>query len=143
MDSIGHPPEYATTETIERQYFEPHVARPLHSCDDFAAEQKSSHWRSRLATSDIVRADVAVGTATELYSWLGENRYVESVDAIQFVDDRESAQFLLHGASTIVGLSSLVRTILGGEEEAVFSYGDDQQRDGRHLTGFGFEVPRA
>jgi hypothetical protein len=83
MDSVDRLPEYATV-TIERKTFEPH--RHLHSCDDVAAAQKSSHWKVRLATSDTVRADVANGipktictrgweeTTTcqpfEVYSWL-------------------------------------------------------------------------
>jgi hypothetical protein len=51
-DSVDRLPRYISTETIERRYFEPHVTRRLHSCDDVAAEQKSAHWKPRLATSD-------------------------------------------------------------------------------------------
>ncbi len=141
VDSISQLPPYVTTETIERKYFEPHSTR-LHSCDDIAAEQKSAHGKSRLSTSDMVRADVAIVGETEMYSWLGENHYVPAVNAIQFVDDRESSQFLLDGAA-IVGLSRLARIIFSDENEAVFSYAGDQMQDGRNLSEFGFNVSQA
>ncbi len=142
MDSVDHLPPYITTETIERKYFEPHSAR-LHSCDDVAAEQKSAHSRSRLATSDTVRADVAINGETEMYSWVGENHFVRAVNAIQFVDDRDSTQFLVDGVVAIAGLSSLERMILGGQNEAVFSYSGDQMQGGRTLSEFGFSVSQA
>jgi hypothetical protein len=145
VDSIDHVPPYITTETIERKYFEPHDAARLHSCDDVAAELKSAHGksgvgRSRLATADTVRSDVAVDGETEMYSWVGENHYTGPVDAIQFVDDRDSSQFLLDGAVTIVGVSSLVRIILSGDNDTLFSYNGDQAQEGRTLAEFGFSV---
>jgi hypothetical protein len=145
VDSIDHVPRYITTETIERKYFEPHDAGRLHSCDDVAAELKSAHGksrlrRSRLATADSVRADVAVGGESELYSWVGENHYTGPVNAIQFVDDRDSTQFLLDGAVTIGGVSRLVRIILSGNNDTLFSYNGDQAQEGRTLSEFGFSV---
>jgi hypothetical protein len=145
VDSIDHAPRYITTETTERKYFEPHDAGRLHSCDDVAAELKSAHGkstlgRSRLATADTVRADVAVDGGTEMYSWVGENHYTGPVDAIQFVDDRDSTQFLLDGAVTLVGVSSLVRIILSGNNDTLFTYNGDQVQEGRTLSEFGFSV---
>jgi hypothetical protein len=145
LDSIDHEPRYVVAETIERKYFEPHDAGRLHSCDDVAAELKSGSGksgleRSRLATADTVRAGVAIDGGTELYSWVGENHYTGPVDAMQFVDDRDSNQFLLDGAVTIVGLSSLVRKILRGEDDSLFSYNGDQVQEGRTLSEFGFSV---
>ena len=145
VDSIDHVPRYIARETIERKYFVPHDVGQLHSCDAVAAELKSASGvfplgRSRLATADAVRADVAVDGATETYSWVGEDHYTGPVEAIQFVDDRDSTQFLLDGAVTIVGLSSLVRKILGGEDGILFSYDGDQAQEGRTLSEFGFSV---
>jgi len=145
LDSIGHEPRYVVAERIERKYFEPHDAGRLHSCDDVAAELKSAPGksgleRSRLATADTVRADVAIDGVTELYSWVGENHYTGPVDAMQFVDDRDSNQFLVAGAVTIVGLSSLVQKILRGEDDSLFSYNGDQVQEGRTLSEFGFSV---
>jgi hypothetical protein len=145
VDSIDHVPRYVVTETIERKYFVPHDAGRLHSCDALAAALKSANGvfplgRSRLATSDTVRADVAVDGATETYSWVGADHYTGPVEAIQFADDRDSTQFLLDGAVTIVGLSSLVRKILGGEDGILFSYDGDQAQEGRTLSEFGFSV---
>jgi hypothetical protein len=65
MDSVDRLPEYVATVTIDRKSFEPHVGRLLHSCDDVAAEQKSSHWNVHLARSDMVRADVANGVPND------------------------------------------------------------------------------
>jgi hypothetical protein len=145
VDSIDHAPPYVATETIERKYFEPHNAGGRHSCDDTAAELKSARGvfplgKSRLATADKVRADIAVDGQTEMYSWVGENRFTGPVGAIQFADDANSTQFLLDGAVTIVGLSSLVRKILGGEDDILFSYDGDQSQEGRTLSEFGFSV---
>jgi len=90
-----------------------------------------------------VRADVAIGAGTEMYSWAGENHYVPAPDAIQFVDDRDSTQFLFVGAATIAGLSSLARIIFSDDNEAVFSYTGDEIQDGRTLSEFGFSVSPA
>jgi hypothetical protein len=148
VDSIDGVPGYVTTETIERKYFEPHSAQ-FHSCDDVAAELKSALEksglgssrlpRSRLATADTVRADVAIYGKTEMYSWVGENHYTGPVGAIQFADDRDSTQFLLDGAVTIVGVSSLVRLILSSND-TLFSYDGDEAQKGRTLSEFGFSV---
>jgi hypothetical protein len=140
MESVDRLPEYVSTETIERKYFEPHVARPLHSCDDVAAEQKSAHRRVRLATSDTVRADVAIGAPNDMYSWVGENRYVGAVEAIQFVDDRDSRQLVLPGPTSTGGLSGLAGVIFSGQDEADFSYDGDKIEGGRLLSEFGFNV---
>jgi hypothetical protein len=145
VDSIDHGPRYIATETIERKYFEPHDSGRLHSCDDVAAELKSAHGkfrlgRSRLATADTVRADVAVDGGTEMYSWVGENHYTGPEEAIQFADDRDSTQFLLDGAVTIGGVSSLVRIILSGDNDTLFTYNGDQVEEGRTLSEFGFSV---
>jgi hypothetical protein len=144
VDAIDHAPPYITTETIERKYSEPHDAGRLHSCDDVAAELKSPAGKSRLgksrlATADTVRADVAVDSGTEMYSWVGENRYTGPVDAIQFADDPDSTQFLLDGAVTIGGVSSLVRIILSNDD-TLFTYNGDQAQEGRTLSEFGFSV---
>jgi hypothetical protein len=145
VDEIDHAPRYITTETIERKYFEAHDSGRLHSCDDVAAELKSANGKSRLgksrlATADTVRADVAVDGGTEMYSWVGENRYTGPVDAMQFADDRDSTQFLLDGAVTIGGVSSLVRIILSGDNDTLFTYNGDHAQEGRTLSEFGFSV---
>ena len=79
--------------------------------DDVAAELKSPTGKSRLAksrlaTADTVRADVAVDGGTEMYSWVGESHYTGPEDAIQFATIGIH-QFLLDGAVTIGGVSSL------------------------------------
>jgi hypothetical protein len=145
VDAIDHAPPYITTETIERKYFEPHDTGWLHSCDDVAAELKSPAGKSRLgksrlATADTVRADVVVDGGTEMYSWVGENHYTGPEDAIQFADDRDSTQFLLDGAVTIGGVSSLARIILSGDNDTLFTYNGDQAQEGRTLSEFGFSV---
>jgi hypothetical protein len=144
VDAIDHAPPYVTTETIERKYFEPHDSGRLHSCDDVAAELKSANGKSRLgksrlATADTVRADVVVDGGTEMYSWVGENHYTGPVDAIQFADDPDSTQFLLDGAVTIGGVSSLVRIILSNDD-TLFTHNGDQAQEGRTLSEFGFSV---
>lgn len=141
MDSVGRLPDYVATVTIERKSFEPRVGRQLHSCDDVAAEQKSSHWRVRLATSDIVRVDVASGVPNDVYSWVGENHYVAALRGIQLPDDRDSRQLVLPGAATTGGLSGLAAVVFSGQDDADFSYIGDQNQRGRLLAEFGFNVP--
>ena len=145
VDEIDHAPRYITTETIERKYFEAHDSGRLHSCDDVAAELKSANGKSRLgksrlATADTVRADVAVDGGSEMYSWVGENHYTGPEDAIQFADDPDSTQFLLDGAVTIGGVSSLARIILSGDNDTLFTYNGDHAQEGRTLSEFGFSV---
>jgi hypothetical protein len=149
MESVDRLPEYVATVTIEQKTFEPHIGRHLHSCDDVAAEQKSPHWKVRLATSDTVRADVANGMAgalirgeipSDMYSWVGENHYVPALRGIQLADDRDSRQLVLPGATT-GALSGLAKNVFSGQDGADFSYIGDQTQRGRLLAEFGFNVP--
>jgi len=149
MDSVTRLPEYVATVTIERRTFEPHIGSQLHSCDDVAAEQKSPHWKVRLATSDTVRADVANGmagapmggeTPSDMYSWVGGNHYVPALRGVQLADDRDSMQLVLPGATT-GALSGLARNVFSGQDEADFSYIGDQTQRGRLLAEFAFSVP--
>ena len=141
MDSVDRLPEYVATVTIERKTFEPHIGRHLHSCDDVAAEQKSPHWKVRLAKSDTVRTDVANGVPNDMYSWVGANHYVPALRGIQLADDRDSRQPVLPGAATTGALSGLAKSVFSGQDGADFSYLGDQTQQGRLVAEFEFNVP--
>lgn len=122
MDSAGRLPTHVATVTIERKSFEPRVGGQLHSCDDVAAEQKSPHWKVRLATSDTVRVDVASGVPNDLYSWVGEDHYVAGPAGIQLADDQSPGQLVLPGAATTGGLSGLAGVVFSGQDRGLFLY---------------------
>jgi hypothetical protein len=126
METIGRLPNYMCTETIDRLQFEPDSRLRIRSCE--AAIQH--HPKLRLASSDRLRLDVAVGTRTELYSWVGENRF----------EDRGLMAVVRYGPLSTGSFASFLNNIFG-TDDATFSYTGESSLNGRRLAGFAFQVP--
>src|SRR6266446_299745 len=61
MDTVNRLPKYMCTLEINRQQYESTNVRDARSCDELTAERKAGRQTLRLATSDRLRLDVAIG----------------------------------------------------------------------------------
>jgi hypothetical protein len=130
MLTIERLPRYMCTETIDRSTFALRESLVRPSCDDLASRRKESGWRVRKRTSDRLRLDLGVTGDSEVYSWVGENRF----------RDRSLADLVQGGATWTGAFGSLLRSIFGSTA-AAFTYNGDVKVDGRVFCEFGFRVP--
>jgi hypothetical protein len=131
MDSVSRLPQFASTVTMERKFMTPVTARPLHSCDEVAARQRSSRWALHRATSDVVRADVEISDSGDVYSWASENRF----------DDPTLERLLKHGAWSAGDLAAVLSMVFSGQDRIDFAYDGDKMQDGRLVSEYEFHVP--
>ena len=117
--------------TIDRRLYEPQNAGPRHSCDDLAAARKSARWKTRLASSDRLRLDVAIADVQEMYSWAGANRF----------DDRDLDRLVNFGASTTGEFSGFLRAIFGVVDPSSFLHAGNAYLNGTLASQFRFRVP--
>jgi hypothetical protein len=125
-------PRYLCTETIDRSTFRAEANRPPSSCDDLAEQRKAADWKVRQGSSDRLRLDVAVSSAGEMYSWVGEHRF----------DDRSLADLVGHGA-TLSGTFSGFLTALFVSDAASFTFNGYVTARRGTLVEFGYHVPLA
>ena len=132
IGSLSQLPRYLCTETVDRSTFQPEANTFIDSCQDLANLKKRSIWNIRQATSDRLRLDVAVSSHSEMYSWMGEDRF----------EDRSLAALVGHG-TTVTGTFSSFLSAIFGTNAATITYIGDVSMNGRQLGQFGFQVPLA
>jgi hypothetical protein len=120
-------PNYLCTETIDRTQYEPHRRLPPNSCESLV---NVAGWTRHRTTSDRLRLDVAAGSNTEMYSWVGENRF----------DDRSLVDLVRSGPVSTGSFASFLTSIFGGNS-ATFSFKGEKSLEGRKVLEFSFEVP--
>jgi hypothetical protein len=131
VQTVQRLPKYLCTETVDRTTFRPDAPLAGSSCDELAGRRKKSDWRIQKTKSDRLRLDVAVSsTNSEMYSWVGENRFQES-----------SLADLVGGGATSTGAFSSLLGSIFATDDATFSRNQDVSADGRTLVEFGFSVP--
>ncbi|HTR39606.1 MAG TPA: hypothetical protein VMH80_27220 [Bryobacteraceae bacterium] len=136
MDSVSQLPRYMCTVTIDRAQYQLNEGHGR-SCDALAAARKAGKWKRRLAISDRLRLDVAVGASkeelshtNEMYSWVGQTRF----------DDRGLFDLVREGAVSTGSFVSFLSVIFG-TNSAQFTYNGDRTIGGRVLAEFGYRVP--
>jgi hypothetical protein len=132
METIGRLPRYMCTLNTERAKYQLTGMRGSPSCDDLLAEKAKGRLQPRLAESDRLRFDVAIGDSSrEIYSWVGEDRF----------DDRGLFQLVRDGVASTGSYAGFLAAVFGGTA-ADISYNGDVVIDGRTLLEFGFQVSR-
>jgi hypothetical protein len=126
METVTRLPNYMCTQTIDRAQYEPDSRLRIRSCE--AALQH--HPKLHLASSDRLRLDVAAGDGSELYSWVGENRF----------DDRGLMGVVGYGPLSTGSFALFLKDIFG-TNAATFSDTGETSLNGRRLAGFDFRVP--
>jgi hypothetical protein len=135
LDSVDRLPKYVCTLTVDRAIYR-RSGPPIHTCEGVQGREKGGHL-GRLFASDRLRLDVAIGkirgafgTSSEMYSWVGENRF----------DDQGLFDLVRQGAISSGSFSTLLISIFG-EDRASFSYNGNRTLDGRVLAEFAYRVP--
>jgi hypothetical protein len=130
--SISHLPRYMCMETVDRINLLP---------DKFAHGPKEKLCLDILATSefkdkrqvfstDRLRLDVAVSNNSEMYSWVGEEKF----------GDQGLGERVKHGATSTGAFSSYLQSIFVGDG-ARFNFKGESQRNGRQALEYSFSVP--
>ncbi len=130
LQTVVRLPRYMCTETVDRSMFEPEQEVRGRSCDDLTVLRRTNNWKTREHTSDRLRLEVAVTSESEMYSWVGEDRF----------QDRSLAEMVQGGATSTGAFASLLVSIFG-TNDADFSYEGDVEDHGRTLAEFGYRVP--
>jgi hypothetical protein len=127
-DTLDRLPHYmcTQTQTIDRAMYEPDVRERGSAACEKGPEQRNTH----LTSSDRLRLDVAMASAAEMYSWIGESRFSDQ-DLLDMV--HEGA---ISTGSFAAFLTGIFRT-----EGATFTYNGETIKEGRPLAEFGFRVP--
>jgi hypothetical protein len=135
LDSVNRLPRYVCTLTIDRAVYEPRGGSPAQTCDGLEARKRGG--LGRLAASDKLRLDVAIGTSheasvssSEMYSWVGENHFA----------NQGLLDLVPQGAVSSGSFSTMLISIFG-EDKASFSYTGERTVDDRVLAEFAFLVP--
>jgi hypothetical protein len=105
------------------------------SCDDIVAEVHGANWKQRLSSLDRVRLDVALnrdafGSVSEMYSWVGDDRF----------SDRDLFEIVPDGAMSTGTFASMLTSIFGNNA-ARFFYNGDTAVGEKQLPEFGFRIP--
>jgi hypothetical protein len=130
MLTLNSLPKYMCTETIERSMLEPVgiIAGP--SCDDIASQKKKPGWKVRRTASDRLRLDVGVSDDSEMFSWVGEDRF----------EDLSLADLVGTGATSTGAFATFLGAIFG-TNDARFTYNRRSQKTSSTLAEFGFVMP--
>jgi hypothetical protein len=123
-------PKYLCTETAERSMMSPAAPVCHVSCDDLAAQKKRSALKLRETESDRLRLAVAVSGDSEMYSWVGEDRF----------ENPRLADLVKNGATSGGSFATLLASIFG-TNNARFSYNGNVNVSGTEFAEFGFVVP--
>jgi hypothetical protein len=129
-DTIHRIPNYMCTETVERKRSAPAVLG-TGSCAELAAESRRLRLTSYPVSSDRLRLDVAVGSGTEMYSWVGQDRF----------SDRGITAVVNSGAISTGAFAGFLDEIFGGGDRPEISYRGAVNDAGRPLFEFLFRVP--
>jgi hypothetical protein len=132
LETIGRLPRYMCTLNTERAEYRLTGLKGSPSCDALHAEKEKGRLQLRLAESDRIRFDVAIGDSSrEIYSWVGEDRF----------DDRGLFQLVRDGVASTGSYAGFLASVFG-DTAADVSYNGDVVIDGRTLLEFGFQVSR-
>src|SRR5580698_6668398 len=75
MLTLNRLPKYMCTETVERSMLRPAGAAAGSSCDEIASQKRKASWKVRRTASDRLRLDVGISGDSEMFSWVGEDRF--------------------------------------------------------------------
>jgi len=100
------------------------------SCDDIASQKKRAGWRVQRTASDRLRLDVAVSDGSEMFSWVGEDRF----------EDLSLADLVGSGATSTGAFATFLGSIFG-TSDARFTYNRGSREASSTLAEFGFVVP--
>jgi hypothetical protein len=117
-DTLDRLPRYMRTQTIDRAMYEPDLRERGSAACEKSPEQRNTH----LTSSDRLRLDVAMASAAEMYSWIGESRFSDQ-DLLDMV--QEGA---ISTGSFAAFLTGIFRT-----EGATFTYNGETTKEGRPL----------
>jgi hypothetical protein len=125
-DSLDRLPRYMCTETVDRSMF----ASDVQDSGGDACDERPGRRSTHLTSSDRLRLDVAMASAVEMYSWVGESRF----------SDRDLLDIVHEGA---ISTGSFAAFLIGifRTEDATFTYSGETTEDGRTVAEFGFRVP--
>jgi hypothetical protein len=125
-DSVDRMPRYMCTQTIDRSQYEPDIPNGSTRCGEGPTEGPKTH----LTTGDRLRLDVGIGATSEIYSWVGENRF----------NDRDLLDVVREGAISTGSFAAFLTAIFR-TDAADFTSDGETTLNGRPVTKFGFRVP--
>ncbi|HKD10118.1 MAG TPA: hypothetical protein VKB79_29690 [Bryobacteraceae bacterium] len=121
-------PEYTCIETQDRTHSQ--LPHPTSGCNP-SAEAAARSAKSRLPVwRDRVRVEVAEGSASEMFSWVGERAF-HAVDVHQLME---------LGTTGTGDFSAFLKTIFSGGADH-FQYKGEQKTAAGHWSIFDYSVP--
>jgi hypothetical protein len=100
------------------------------SCGDLNGAKRKASLKLRETASDRLRLEVAISGESEMYSWVGEDRF----------GDQSLAELVGGGATSTGAFANLLGSIFG-TNDANFSYHGAGSAGDKTLVEFGFVVP--
>lgn len=129
LHSLGRLPRYMCTQTINRSQYEPDRDAYVKDCEDLELKRDTA-WKLLHTTSDRLRLDVAVAAQREIYSWVGENQFVN-----------RSLSDIVNEGSISDGYFQGFLELVFRSDNADFSYVGEVSQDNRKLVEYRFHVP--
>ena len=124
-NSLDRLPKYMCTQTVDRSLYGADLRDGSNVCDE-ALRERNTH----VTSSDRLRLDVAMASAMEMYSWVGESRF----------SDRDLLDMVHEGAISTGSFASFLTGIFR-TDDVNFTYNGEKQENGREVAEFGFRIP--
>lgn len=129
LHTLDRLPRYMCTQTINRSQYEPDRPAYVTNCEDLELKRDVA-WKLLHTTSDRLRLDVAVAAQREMYSWVGENQFVN-----------RSLSDIVNEGSISDGYFQGFLELVFRSDNADFSYVGEVSQGGRKLVEYRFHVP--
>jgi hypothetical protein len=130
LATIDRLPKYICTETVDRSVFPATDEDRKRPCPELVERLEKDSAKTRPSEADRLRLDVAIAPESEMYSWVGENRFRE----------RRLSDWVSGGAISTGAFGTFLASIFKGSA-AIFGDEGDRVRDGRTLAQFSFRIP--
>ncbi|HYW43104.1 MAG TPA: hypothetical protein VE959_09625 [Bryobacteraceae bacterium] len=130
LHTVDRLPRYMCTQTVDRSQYEPDRSVYVKDCEDLELS-RDTRWKLVRTAADRVRLDVGVASGREIYSWVGENWFL----------NRSLFDIVTEGSMSTGYFQGFLEVVFRSDN-ADFSYAGETTDGGRKLMEYHYRVPR-